>query len=406
MYISKKRFLALVAVMAAASQSQAEIYHYNNTLIGERANGMGGAYTAISDDPTGLFYNPAGAAYSGNRNLSISGNAYQLTTTTYESAIGTSDWTRTSSGLLPNFFGFTQPLGPGVVGFSYAVPESIQEDLDQSIAYPIAGVSNMTVNLNNTRNIYKFGPSYAQDFGWIALGVTLYGHMMNYEAIVNQVFTNTSGVVDEWHNTYYQTDEYGVEPIIGAMISPSDELAIGLSVRKTFVISSKTHYYATSLPYGGTTIADITHASSNKSVIRNTPMNIRGGAAWFASPSFILSGDISWYEGLYDDLEQRELQPVLNWAIGAEWYTSPTLALRAGLYSNNANTNPDVATYVDDHINYTGGSFSMTMFTRASSLTLGANYAIGNGKGNPTGIESVPAISDSLTLFLSSAFMY
>src|SRR3989338_10609470 len=56
----------------------ADEYHYNNIIIGDRASGMGGAYTAISDDPSGLYYNPAGIAFSFGRSLSGGAQAYHM----------------------------------------------------------------------------------------------------------------------------------------------------------------------------------------------------------------------------------------------------------------------------------------------------------------------------------------
>ncbi|MDH5258366.1 MAG: hypothetical protein OEX07_10165, partial [Gammaproteobacteria bacterium] len=47
-----------------ANTALADQYHYNNVLIGNRASGMAGAYVAVSDDPSGLYYNPSGIVYS------------------------------------------------------------------------------------------------------------------------------------------------------------------------------------------------------------------------------------------------------------------------------------------------------------------------------------------------------
>ena len=43
--------------------SYADIHHYNDLILGERASGMAGAYSAVADDPSGAYYNPAGLAY-------------------------------------------------------------------------------------------------------------------------------------------------------------------------------------------------------------------------------------------------------------------------------------------------------------------------------------------------------
>lgn len=52
--------------------------YYNNSqyIIGEEAAGLAGAYTAIADNSTALWYNPAGLACIQKQNVNISGSAY------------------------------------------------------------------------------------------------------------------------------------------------------------------------------------------------------------------------------------------------------------------------------------------------------------------------------------------
>ncbi|MBI5193355.1 MAG: hypothetical protein HZA08_07955 [Nitrospirae bacterium] len=94
-----------------SSISYADEYHYNNIIIGDRAAGMGGAYTAVSDDPSGLFYNPAGIVFAYGRSLSGGAHAYHSVHKKYKDVLGGKGWDRSSSEVLPNYFGIIQPLG-------------------------------------------------------------------------------------------------------------------------------------------------------------------------------------------------------------------------------------------------------------------------------------------------------
>ena len=49
---SKWAFLSGLFLTSTAWAGQ---YHYHDILIGDRAAGLGGAYTAISDDPSGMY---------------------------------------------------------------------------------------------------------------------------------------------------------------------------------------------------------------------------------------------------------------------------------------------------------------------------------------------------------------
>ena len=120
--------LAVLIVIGGSSLCFADSYHYKNILIGERAAGLAGAYVAISDDASGMYYNPAGIAYAYGSGVSAGANAYHSTTKTYKGVIGGEDWVREASSLLPNFFGVIQKMGPGKFGISYVVPDSVIED--------------------------------------------------------------------------------------------------------------------------------------------------------------------------------------------------------------------------------------------------------------------------------------
>lgn len=62
----------------------ADEYHFINTFVGDRAAGMGGAYTAIADGPEGMYYNPAGLAFAPANYVSVSTNAFEFRNSVYE----------------------------------------------------------------------------------------------------------------------------------------------------------------------------------------------------------------------------------------------------------------------------------------------------------------------------------
>lgn len=387
----------------------ADSLHYNNALIGDRATGMGGAYTAISDDPSGLFYNPAGIVYAGKRNLSASVNAYNTTTTTYKGVLGGGDWIRESSNLLPNFFGITQPIGKGTIGFSYAVTDSIQENQD-SVFGALAGtnVQKFIINVNAADSNYKIGPSYGIELNdYLSVGATVYFHMRNAETIANQWVRLTDNTY-EWSNSYRQIDQYGINPILGLMWSPFEKVSFGMSVRKTELFSSE-------IKVQDTCVSDIATASAQCAtpldpVLVSTeekpslPMTTTFGIAIFPNNRLVLSGDFMYYE------ETDLAEETFNIAAGAEYYLSDTWAMRAGYYTNNSNT-PTLKsgqTGQLDHVDLEGLSFSLSRFTRNSSITGGFSYSWGSGEaqvisGN-TSIQDVDIVS--YTFYLSSSYSY
>ena len=396
----------------------ADDYHYNNALIGDRAAGMGGAYIAVSDDPSGMFYNPAGLAYSTGRNLSASVNAYYHLQKKYEGVIGGNGWTRTSSALLPNFFGIIQPVGNIKLGFSYAVPDSSLEDQDQTfynLPSTLAGytVSQYVINFNNEDNTYNIGPTIAFDLGKKAsMGLTLYGHFRHSQWIFNEnVFLkdSSSNISTEWTNQYYESSETGIKPVLGVMIAPTDKISIGLVASKVFVLSQDTTFQQTIKPYNSNSVTRTVLTSDEK---KKYPYQLGAGIAYFPSKAFLIAADVNYYSAVkYSDSIQgnQDRRYVLNGAVGIEYYFTPKYALRAGAFTNIANTK-DMGSSINEseQIDVYGGSLSLSHFTRNTSVTIGGTYSQGDGKARILrGSNSIQDASiKSWTVFISSSYNY
>lgn len=425
MYCKTRTRLLLGGMAAlACTVSYADEYHYNNTLIGDRASGMGGAYTAVSDDPAGLYYNPAGIVYAGQRNLSASVNSYHETVTVYKDVFDKgSDWVRRSSNILPNFFGVTQPLGKGTLGFSYAISDSTFEDQDQTF-HDFGVVDIYNINFNNSDQTYKLGPSYALAVGEkFSMGLTLYAHMRRRETITNQWVRYLDGRY-EWSNRYQQFEETGFTPILGVMWSPQTQFSIGMTIRQTLIMDADNQYQHGCVSNIDPNVdpqcnVDATEPdypfvdpqrprdpqAANDNEKRNLPFTTSIGVAYFPSDRLIVSGDFVYYADTPDD------NKVATWnaAGGIEYYYSDTKALRAGIFSNRANT-PQVLSepvFQGDHIDMYGLSMSLTNFTRASSLTGGFSWSQGSGETRIFGDDQVQTVEGSTTvIYLSATYSY
>jgi long-chain fatty acid transport protein len=394
--------VAILALLSFAATSGADEFHYNNILIGDRASGMGGAYTAVSDDPGGMYYNPAGIAYSTGKNLSASVNAYSVSNRTYKGVFNGQDWTRTSSTLLPNFFGIIQPVGKLKLGFSYAVPDSNQENQDQKFD----SYNTTVINFNNQNTTNLFGPTAAMQLSdSFSVGATLYVHNRSTEAILNASALDGTGNVNLWQNGYAQSDEWGIKPIVGVMWAPIDKVSLGLTVTKTIILSSDILRQSTDF----TTLVRTYDKSNFK---RSYPYQVTAGVAFFPDSSLLLSGDVSYYSAYdytwVDGLNKRNA--VVNGALGAEYYLNKSWAVRGGLFTDFANTPAVVegGTNQKEHIDMYGGSLTVSHFTKNTSISCGGSYKFGTGKsqvlGGSTPIQD--ASSNNWTLFVSSSYSY
>lgn len=397
----------------------ADDFHYVNMLIGNRASGLGGAYTALSDDPAGCYYNPAGIAFSPYTSLSASVNALSLSTKTYKDAMrntsgNTLDWEQESSSLLPNFFGMVRKFGRGKLGLSYAVPDSIQRQQKQTFIniisiFPGNPIQQYTININDNDKIYLFGPSYAYQFSdSFTVGATLYAYYRDMQIIRNQLLQFEQG--QHMLINYYETKTaWGYKPILGVIWEPLDKLAIGLSATKIYISSTdheqQTIFRDTSGTYSfpdDTNAINLTRTSDTEK--DKFPLATSLGLTYFASSRLLFSGDIKYYEKVSDK------ESVFNYFLGTEYYFTESLAMRAGFYTDMANT-PSVSsnkTNQREHIDIYGASLSFTVFQKRSSITLGMSYGFGEGEAQV--VSNSTAIQDAgirnFAAYLSASYSY
>ena len=403
--------LAALLLAFNAGNLLADELHYNNILIGDRASGLAGAYTAISDDASGLFYNPAGIVFSEDLQLSASANAYHSTELVYKDVLNGGDWRRKSDNIVPNYFGMTAKFGEGYIGFSYAVTDFEVEDQDSRFT-SIPGVELYVININNNDKATKFGPSYAISLNdeW-DFGITLYWYERERELTNNQ-FIRLPGNLFEWTNLYFETYEKGYEPVVGLMWSPNDSISFGLSIRKTEITSSKSRTQltcssnSTCPPSAGGIPTDPAIITSRDK--RDLPLNVRLGVAYFPTPRLLYSADVSFFEEVRSS--SFDAEEVVNYAFGIEYYFNPEWAIRGGIYTNESNT-PDVSSSKlnqSDHVDLTGISLSISRFSKTSSITIGYSAASGDGEAQViAGSSQIQDLEQTIdTLYLSTSYNF
>jgi len=108
--LSMKKFITLGLILLCASTAFAGVdpAAYLKTGVGARALSMGGAYTSISDDPTAIYWNPAGLALVNQIAFSAMGQS-----------LGSTQW-ETLKDIDPTyqFLGVTFPFKPLAAIFS------------------------------------------------------------------------------------------------------------------------------------------------------------------------------------------------------------------------------------------------------------------------------------------------
>lgn len=419
-------------------------FHYRNMLIGDRAAGLGGAFTAIADDPSGGYYNPAGLAFSQNDDVSASVNAYSTSTVVYKDILGTIrkknksalsekyqneavNFTETTADYFPSFVGGLQTLGNYKLGFS--VVTELNRTLDQNDNF-----DSVTVVPNSTKTLYRTfqmkesktlaGPSLAFNLtSSMSVGVTLYTYfhkiiVNDFQLIINnpdKTF-NQSQVVTQ--NNYMNIDNFGVIPIIGfqAMLK---SFSLGISLRKGINISDSNKVVLSlhktlngedhddlktaaekekktaSYGFGGNNSTKLT------GVEEDNPIEIFSGIGWYATSKLLISADYTYHDKVKPgSATDNRREAVQNWAVGSEYYLATNWPLRLGAFSNSTFT-PEIienkSVGLLDHLNYYGGSCSISWATKEATITIGGIYQIGSGKSQKLGDSAVQNVDGKIS---------
>lgn len=394
------KFVILLASFSISLNClQADENHYKNILVGDRAAGLGGAYVGISDDSSGAFYNPAGLSFAYQDSVSGSGNAYQSTETEYQKAIGNQSWVRDSQAILPNFFGMTKKYEDMTLALSYIVPDSAVEHQDQKYEVNNAQVDQYYISLHSDDQTNLFGPTLAfQVDETLAYGISLfygyriYRHQQHQFLIAPDGSTDTSYVSVKKEETFYM-------PKFGVQFTPFEPIFIGLTISKAISLGNNV-----SRESSATTSGEYTYSISATTEAKKYPTQISVGMALFLSPSFLVASDIDYFMA-----GEADLQSIMNYAVGAEWFMDADNAFRAGYYTNNDNRQDCTASSCDEaHIDMTGISLGYSSYTRTSGFTLAVVSSSGSGKADIYGDRSaiVDVNRNSLTAIFAANYNY
>jgi long-chain fatty acid transport protein len=351
--------------------------YHKNTLIGGRAATMGGAYTAISDDASGAFYNPAGLAFAGSSSFSGSANTYTISDMKYEGAIGGEDWQRTSNNLKPNFFGVVQKNKNETYAFSYALTDAAVEHQDQifkDLTDTVDPINLYVLNLHTEDSTYLIGPSYAKKvsdtFSW---GTSFFYHYRVYRRAQSQLLRYVDGD-DEASYSNNIKKEKGFKPKLGFMISPKDKWSVGVNLSKTLILTSLSDIQRNEKIKG---VATYSFAQYKKTTRRKTPIELETGVAYFPSAFLLLSANIDYY-AFTDDNDRDN---VINLSLGSEYFLSEKHAIRGGVFSNRTNSqDPSSKTTNSEHVDMYGASLGYALFSQSTTITFGTIFSMGSGR--------------------------
>ncbi len=443
MKVVQKWWLLLSLGLLLSPHASADQFHYQNILIGDRAIGMGGAFGAVADDATGIYYNPAGLGFALSNDVSGSANAFYAREATYKKALGDKDFVEESGGSTPSFFGGLQKLdniSKGLVAaFGVFTIDSDLKDQDNLIEDLQIG-STTLYRFHRTSNLRASslfaGAGLAKRFGSsFSVGIAI--NYANASELVQEYQDVKQSKADENGNVFVQIltqnirqklNADGVQGVLGmqyafgkfsagltikggAWLSQSMEVGVE---RRVAVISEadNTTLEENSQVTAAATLLQSTDTTKSDDPLGSMPTEARLGFAWFASPRLLWTFDVINYGEVKDagtipsfNKAVYEKEAVTNFATGVEYYLLPAMPLRAGVFTNN-DARPQVEegkAGQPDHVDFIGESLFLAWVQPNNQLTAGVILQQGSGKAQKLGDTQTQDIEASSATFAFAA---
>ena len=248
------KYLLIFISYLTASYSYADWQHRNSLLIGERASGMGGAYTAISNDPSGIYYNPGGIAFSKDTEINLSVAGYYFENIKVNSIYGISNYQYEikNSDIINGFLGFTKKLKffdeEFFFGFAVYIPDNTNINT-KLYFYSPSSTKNLPVKLfiTNNREIgkesnYQISLSKLINNN-LGIGISLGIFNIEHDELSTDNFqigplsdvnyTYYYGFYNVYDNSYYIR---GVDLCLGTIYKIFEKISTGFSVNFKFPI--------------------------------------------------------------------------------------------------------------------------------------------------------------------------
>ena len=445
--------LCLTSAGALADQ-----YHYQNVIIGDRAMGMGGAFGAVADDASGVYYNPAGLAFALSNDISGSANAMVTRKITYKDTIGGQDFEERSSGTIPAFFGGLQKLDSIskklVFAFGVYTTDGEQKDQDDLVKDTDHGTEaadgsksfarinrfHRTVNFRGSTSYaggavgYRLSNNFSVGFGlnYVSIeeltqeyqDVSTTGDLtIRNEDGSTTTFENTNTVLTQ--NIRQLLSSIGLQATLGLQFTIQDRFSIGLTLKGGQYLTdsfegSREIRQVQFIPVDGGTVTSYATPIVDDGAKVDGPLGsmqneARLAFAWFASTKALVTFDMIHY-GKVDDaaditftgqggVPYYNREAVTNFATGLEYYLKPAVPMRLGLFSNNSNT-PEVEKGKSDqldHIDYLGQTVFLAYVQPNSQIAAGVILQQGSGKAQKAGGYAIQDIEANMFTFAFSA---
>lgn len=389
--------------------AQAGEFNYHTPYLGERAVGMGGASTAVADDASASYYNPAGLAQSRSTSLSLSATVVQFRMQEVDDFLGPDGFSQWSLNIIAASWSWATDLWGGRFALSMYVPNQVDFELDKRIVTDLPVDSKHLLGAHLVRKssteTYLGGPSMAWAVGqkW-ALGFSLFGNYTTFSLLQDDTFLFDDGSMTQVIDSE-SGGTVGIRNHIGVLYQPTPNLHFGLNLRLGFHALEWGDWRRLRFESADGLFFERTVENEHLGV-RDPPerdddvelKDVQGvalGVAWQLTPDLLLAVDVSLWSPVEFQRMNRivKKEPTWNVALGGEWRIYPNWPFRFGLFTNFSSA-PDIDTAAladldpntdgrldlpPGKVDFYGGSLSIGHLTTSSTMDVALVAMVGVG---------------------------
>lgn len=450
----------LLAIATVARPAAADDTHYQDFVAGGRAMVLGGAFTSIADDPSGIYYNPAGIADVRHTSLQVSSSLYGFERSTIGKSVGvpvpgleTLDVKKfTELIIVPASAGFVSTFGAKTPDALHRHTYGVSVMVPSFRSFSVSAASdNATYQRRVTDRELWSGLGYGLKVSSrLRLGVSGYYILRSVsdreDVTVSEPVTSVGGASYEGARFQAVTNDISftngsVLVIGGAKLRLLPGLTVGVALQSPSV---RVHSQASLQLSRAISDPSTTPPTStfNTLVLANPRSESRHGAALRAGASYVksykytLSADVTVNApvnytliAVSPDIENRlpfsphvERRMVVNANVGAEYLIVREVSIGAGMFSNFSSA-PALAAAnpgkdQQPHVDMLGLTMALGYFGDYTLSRLGVVYSFGHGEdvipvsdisrvlNEEQAFQRVPYAQSFFYAFLSSTFRY
>ncbi len=435
-----------LALLLCAGAARADDSRYQDYPVGSRAMVLGGAFVALSDDPSGLYYNPAGICDARRLNVNVSASLYGFERQS-RGTIQIGSGTFTLAGLnelnvIPGEAGLLKGVGalddrgtPFAYGFDLTVPQFRSYGTDATQPFRV-----------HTRVIDRTFDAVA-GVGWrwsdkVNVGFALHYVLRLYETSEDAINV-TGNPANPAVGVYHATASFENGNLVGL-------LGVKWHFSDAWVFGASLGLPGVPLHSGGSvTVQDIvsqppapnqvTAPTSDVDSRTFVPAMMRVGAALISPHHWTFSGQIPGHLGTsYDRFSvdpavaarlrlqgHIERDPVIDLNAGGEYLLNPDYSVALGLFTSRSGApafklNPDgtlaAGSSRQPRVSLYGATTTLGLIGLHAITRLGMSVSYGSGDdaipNDPTGIVDPTGFKPAgvkqlfFYFFLASTFRY